>query len=596
MLHDQRFVTDRSSSRAWPTALLMVLALIGLGVSGLRGPLGPARAAEPPAEGESAEGAGASVDGPLLPAFDGSYLPEDTVAVVSVKPLRVAKSDVVVEPTLLSFPMLFGFGFATADKDQAPEWDKLREWEVEEVKTIVLSTSPNQAASSELPDPKDPPLLEIYRMRRPYERTKLRVKLFGELPDGVTETTCHGHPCFRARSDHSGYLVNYLMVDDRTIVILRDRDVARLLAADPQSHPSWYSQWQEVAGSPLAVGFDTAALDALEERAADSAEQVFWSALKNTSQFFGRVASTADGLEISATAVCKSSDQAVATCQAAKGGLATAAVAVPQILLPSMLPKEYQMLDVVGSLAHAFSHLEIDVMEARVHLEASLDADFVARLADATKTFRSRTSEECETREKQDEQAHIAKLGRIAKALNDYHAEHGHYPPAAAAGPDGKTLHSWRVELLPYLGERKLFDEYKLDEPWDGEHNKPLVGKIPTIYSTSQFSEKGHADYFVVTGQGTLFDADAPISRESITDAPGETILVLQSRQPVPWTKPVDVETTPDHAVMRPFRGPGKGFYAAFADGTVKVVPKGTDAATIRAMFTKAGGDEVKLR
>lgn len=44
-----------------------------------------------------------------------------------------------------------------------------------------------------------------------------------------------------------------------------------------------------------------------------------------------------------------------------------------------------------------------------------------------------------------------------------------------------------------------------------------------------------------------------------------------------------------------PFRR-GKGFYAAFADGTVKFVTKETDAASVRAMFTKAGGEEVKLR
>lgn len=33
-----------------------------------------------------------------------------------------------------------------------------------------------------------------------------------------------------------------------------------------------------------------------------------------------------------------------------------------------------------------------------------------------------------------------------------------------------------------------------------------------------------------------------------------------------------------------------------FADGTVKLVSDKTDAATVRALFTKAGGEEVKLR
>ncbi len=36
----------------------------------------------------------------------------------------------------------------------------------------------------------------------------------------------------------------------------------------------------------------------------------------------------------------------------------------------------------------------------------------------------------------------IAKLTRLATALNEYHAAHGHYPPSAVIGPDGKTPHS----------------------------------------------------------------------------------------------------------------------------------------------------------
>ena len=31
---------------------------------------------------------------------------------------------------------------------------------------------------------------------------------------------------------------------------------------------------------------------------------------------------------------------------------------------------------------------------------------------------------------------------------------------------------SWRVALLPYVGEGKLYAEFKLDEPWDSAHNK----------------------------------------------------------------------------------------------------------------------------
>lgn len=184
----------------------------------------------------------------------------------------------------------------------------------------------------------------------------------------------------------------------------------------------------------------------------------------------------------------------------------------------------------------------------------------------------------------------------MAEALNAYHDAYGHYPPAAVVGPDGKTVHSWRVELLPYLGEQKLFDSYKLDEPWDSQHNKQLIEKIPDIYSTTKASRQGYADYCVVTGKGTLFGGDAPATRESITGAPSETILVLHALPRTPWTKPEDIELSTDREPPRPFRGRGERRFAAFADGTVKLMPKRIDSTTARIVFAKSGGDGVKLR
>ena len=584
MLQNRSIMTIGAPSRLGLAVLLTTLALVGLGVSGLRGPAGRARASDPSPAETTSKAENQTADVGLLPTFDDSYLPADTIAVISVKPLQVAKSTVVIEPVLNRFSGSFSFGFSTTDNG------------VDEVKTIVFSAAQNEGSSPKAQDSTEPALVEIYRMRKPYERGKLRVKIFGEAPDGAIETTCHGHPCLRATSDVSGLLVNYLMVDDRTLVIVRDRDVPRVLAADPESHPSWYAEWQKMAGRPLAVGFDSAAMVELDERAKDSAEEVLFSVLKNTSHFFASAQSTTEGLMVSGKATCKSSEAAVEASQAAKAALALARMAVPQAITPTELPNEYQALDIGGPLAQALADLTINVNETKVEVQGKLDADFVAQFAEATKAFITRQTEEYKAREPVDEQAHIAKLGRLAEAFNAYHADHGHYPPAAVAGPDGKTLHSWRVELLPYLGEQNLFDEYKLDEPWDSEHNKPLVEKIPSIYSTSVWTQKGHSDYFVITGKGTLFDADVPGRRESIADAPGDTILVLASFQRIPWTQPVDVETTSDHNAVRPFRGHGKGFYAAFADGTVKFVAKETDAASIRAMFTKAGGDEVKLR
>ncbi len=58
-------------------------------------------------------------------------------------------------------------------------------------------------------------------------------------------------------------------------------------------------------------------------------------------------------------------------------------------------------------------------------------------------------------------------LVQIAKALNSYAADYGTYPPAVTYDAAGKPAHSWRVLLLPYLNQKKLYDTYDMTKPWD---------------------------------------------------------------------------------------------------------------------------------
>jgi hypothetical protein len=530
---------------------------------------------------------------------------------MSFKPIKVVNSRFVIQPTFLTFPNAFGIGFGakTPDKDDP--------WEIEELKIVVMASVSNPSNSRSSNDPAsnrpasnrpgspEPPAVFIYRMRRPFDQSTIRVKIFGEAPDGVSESMLHGHKCLRATSEVTGDVVNYLLVDDRTVVVVVEKDVACVLAADPKGHPAWYKHWQEVDQSPIAFWADSAAmkaaLDAPENdpnESADHAEKLFESILKETALLFGHVDSTAAGLEFSATAHCDSSEKTVATNKLVQGLVEICFKMLPELVDPALLPKEYQSLDIGGALGKALATLATttNVETKQVRWETKIDADFVSRFIAATEVLLARQTEEFKAAVERDQQAHFANLCRLIEALNAYHTAHGHYPPAAVIGPDGKTAHSWRVELLPLLGEQKLYDSYKLDEPWDSEHNKQLIEKIPSVYGTTKSSTKGDADYFVVTGTGTLFDGNAAPKRESITDAVGETILLVQSRRQIPWTKPADIDTSAADSPFRPGRTRRNDFYAAFADGSVKLVPKNTDPATIQALFTKAAGDEVKLR
>ena len=47
----------------------------------------------------------------------------------------------------------------------------------------------------------------------------------------------------------------------------------------------------------------------------------------------------------------------------------------------------------------------------------------------------------------------------------------------------GRELLSWRVFLLPYLGEEALYKQFRLNEPWDSPHNRTLVDKMPAVFA-----------------------------------------------------------------------------------------------------------------
>ncbi|MHB9078993.1 MAG: DUF1559 family PulG-like putative transporter [Pirellulaceae bacterium] len=63
-----------------------------------------------------------------------------------------------------------------------------------------------------------------------------------------------------------------------------------------------------------------------------------------------------------------------------------------------------------------------------------------------------------------------------------YQHEHGTLPPAYTVNAEGQPLHSWRVLLLPYLGQQELYGKLRLDEPWDSEHNRQFQDAAPNIY------------------------------------------------------------------------------------------------------------------
>jgi hypothetical protein len=126
--------------------------------------------------------------------------------------------------------------------------------------------------------------------------------------------------------------------------------------------------------------------------------------------------------------------------------------------------------------------------------------------------------------------------------------------------PTDKPRLSWRVEILPFLEQEALYKEFKLDEPWDSEHNKKLIEKMPKVYApVGRAGKPGYTHAQMVVGPGAL---KRPIVRipASFPDGLSNTIAVVEAAEPVIWTKPDDImfgDTEPPKDPLQKYKDKG---------------------------------------
>src|SRR5438034_8063102 len=135
--------------------------------------------------------------------------------------------------------------------------------------------------------------------------------------------------------------------------------------------------------------------------------------------------------------------------------------------------------------------------------------------------------------------------------MHGYKGTHGRLPPAVVYGEDGKPLHSWRVLLLPFIEQDALYEEFRLDEPWDSPHNIALLPRMPGTYAPPTGKKWKVPPYHTVcqvfVGKGTAFEGrKGPRLSGDFLDPTNYTFLVVEAGPPVPWTKPEDLEYDPD--------------------------------------------------
>jgi hypothetical protein len=184
-------------------------------------------------------------------------------------------------------------------------------------------------------------------------------------------------------------------------------------------------------------------------------------------------------------------------------------------------------------------------------------------------------------------------LKQIGLAFHDYHDVHKRFPAAAIFDKDGKALLSWRVALLPSLEQAALYKEFKLDEPWDSAHNIKLLPKMPRIFGPpGDGDDAGKTVYRVFTGPGTVFDGRTGLKITSISDGTTNTILAVEAREAVPWTKPEELPYK-DKEPLPKLGADKKNFVVLMCDGSVMTFRPDFNEQQMRYAILRADGNIV---
>jgi hypothetical protein len=123
---------------------------------------------------------------------------------------------------------------------------------------------------------------------------------------------------------------------------------------------------------------------------------------------------------------------------------------------------------------------------------------------------------------------------------------------------------------------------------------------MPYVYALAgqrDLAREGKTVYLAPRGEATMFPGYRAVGVAEVIDGTANTIFLVEGDEEgvVIWTKPEDL----NYDATQPHRGLGQrwdgGFLALFVDGAVHLIPGTIDKAVLKALFTRAGGENVEV-
>lgn len=516
------------------------------------------------------------------PGFDLSLVPSNTTMLIGMRPASIMAS-----PGLS--PLV-------------PPINQMLEREmslkVELIEQLLVLGIPGQRPQ----DPIGPEPTMVIRMTQPYSFDGTMQKY---LREGASDSTLQGKPV-----RINGMKVAW-QADDRTLVIGHDSGVKNIMDQTAGKKPAWSDSFETIRSSSFAYVVDMQAVRPMMQQQMNRGRSSLGpmegaiGPLWQDSKLVMVSGTLAPKALLTVTFIASNAEGATRIEQTAQGLIPLArnmfqnltSQAGTELSPPPGAPPQAAQL---VSQATTIGKTLLDSLKVSRNHEAgsvSITAELGAEeMSSAPILVGLLLPAIQQSREAAQRAQNMNNLKQLALALHNYHDSHGHFPPPVLIGPDGKTPHSWRVALLPYLEQQALYTQYKLDEPWDSTNNLRILASMPPVLRHP--SEPGgttSTSYYALTGPDTLM---GPVDGKGtkitdIVDGTSNTIALVEAKRGIPWTKPEDIPFDKDQPV------PNLGGYTAggpvvcYGDGSVRVLRSTTAEALLKALITRSGGEVI---
>lgn len=187
-------------------------------------------------------------------------------------------------------------------------------------------------------------------------------------------------------------------------------------------------------------------------------------------------------------------------------------------------------------------------------------------------------------------------LKQLGLGMHNFHDLHGRFPPQKLVDGEGTPMLSWRVLILPFLDQKDLYDQFRLNEPWDSEHNLRLATQMPDVFrspdDSAELTAAGRTRFVgPLTDQSMLGRPGDSVQIREIIDGTSNTIMVVQTTadQAVIWTKPADLVIRDDRPVFEQIAGGAELLAAGMCDGAALYLNRTFPEQIMRAVLSIDG-------